>query len=172
MKEKKYVKNCSVCNCEQSYKIEKNRDRAVRNNSLCRTCAMRKKALGKSPTAETRARLSAATKGKPRAYNKILNAAANKMWGDKYKQVRARDNNTCQKCDKVATGCSIHAHHIVPKEYFMARALDIDNGVTLCSSCHGKVHAELDTYVLNGTKLSATDFQRHLKGFINGPIKE
>ena len=46
--------------------------------------------------------------------------------------VRKRDNNTCQMCGNKGL---VHAHHILPrtiKEY----CLDLDNGITLCFSCH------------------------------------
>ena len=153
---------------------------------------------GRTCTAEHRANMSAAKIGVPlsdetkasmsasrKAYKKSVKDAYTKVYGDKYQfsgfyftkwsiEVKDRDNGTCQKCStKKTTKCSLHAHHIVPSQYFMARALDIDNGITLCSSCHSKVHAELDTYTLKGVKFTANDFQNHLIGFItNGPIKD
>jgi len=60
-------------------------------------------------------------------------------WG---KKVRSRDNEICQRC-----GSNIHvsAHHIIPKANDQSKALDVDNGITLCRNCHsvavkGSVH--------------------------------
>ena len=199
MKEKKYVKSCPGCGCEQSYKHAGNRDRAVKNNAVCRSCSLTNKPF----SAETRAKMSDAKKGKKRsdaakasisatmkgrirsdehkanisAYKQSLRDAYTETWGDKYKfpshyfnnwskTVKARDNKTCQKCATKKTKSNfIDAHHIVPSGYFMARALDIDNGVTLCRSCHQQVHAEHNTYVVNGVKFTATDFINHYNGW-------
>ena len=139
----------------------------------CRSCANVRKLTGTKHTAETKAKMR-----KTRlAYAKVIKDAYAEMWGDKFqfkkfyfndwgKEVRERDNNTCQKCAKVrTTSATLFAHHIVPKGYFMARALDIDNGVALCMKCHMQLHAELDTYVVNGVKFTATDFINHYHGW-------
>jgi 5-methylcytosine-specific restriction endonuclease McrA len=61
--------------------------------------------------------------------------AAHRRWS---KEVRTRDNFICQNCfinDK-----KMHAHHIKSwKDYPMLR-FDINNGMTLCISCHNKIH--------------------------------
>lgn len=180
MKEK-YVKSCPGCGCEQSYKHKGNRDKAVKLNKLCRTCC-RKGVKRKPFTAETKANMSAAQKGKTLSDEHKASLTASKqkkrdayteMYGDKHefpsrfyftkwaKQVKERDSYTCKKCAKVGSGSFIHSHHIVPKEYFMARALDIDNGCTLCNGCHQQVHGELDTYVLHGKRLDEAGFINH-----------
>jgi 5-methylcytosine-specific restriction endonuclease McrA len=54
--------------------------------------------------------------------------------------VFARDDWTCQKCDARGTGGAyvrIEAHHIKPFAKFPRLRLDVDNGLTLCKSCHG-----------------------------------
>jgi hypothetical protein len=52
------------------------------------------------------------------------------------KSVFERDNFTCQECKIV--GSYLEAHHIKPFAYFPDLRYDIDNGITLCKSCHSK----------------------------------
>lgn len=49
-----------------------------------------------------------------------------------------RDNYTCQKCLHV--GAKLQVHHIVPYSKDFALRFDINNGITLCISCHKKYH--------------------------------
>jgi len=51
--------------------------------------------------------------------------------------VKARDNYTCQIC---GSKDNLVAHHIDPVVCEPIMSADIDNGVTLCSKCHKKVH--------------------------------
>ena len=60
-----------------------------------------------------------------------------KIWRE---QVLTRDNHTCVKCgDKE----NLQAHHIKHKSKFPELQYKIDNGETLCKSCHKKQHPEL-----------------------------
>lgn len=55
------------------------------------------------------------------------------------KEIRKRDNYTCQICKKSKNELkskALHAHHIKPKLDFPDLALDMDNGITLCNACH------------------------------------
>jgi len=45
-----------------------------------------------------------------------------------------RDKHTCRLCG--ARQCRIAAHHIYPKAKYPGRALDTNNGITLCQLCH------------------------------------
>jgi ribosomal protein S27AE len=54
-------------------------------------------------------------------------------WG---KRVKERDNFTCQKCGSKRF---INAHHIKNTRNFPELAFNIDNGITLCRSCHNKI---------------------------------
>ena len=168
MREKKFFRDCPSCGKQVGHVSDKTRKMCEGRN--CGSCANRIKQTGVPLSDVHKASISATLNITKKAYTE--------MWGDKYKfagahfdkwskAVKDRDNWTCLRCATVAAGYKINAHHIVPSQYFMARALDIDNGCTLCAKCHRQVHAELDTYVLNGVKFSATDFQNHLKGFIN-----
>ena len=51
--------------------------------------------------------------------------------------VFARDNWTCQSCGRV--GGELHADHIKMFAYHLDIRFAIDNGRTLCRSCHGKL---------------------------------
>ncbi len=51
--------------------------------------------------------------------------------------VKRRDGNTCQVCGyKSETGKGLHAHHLWSWVDFPEKRYDVDNGVTLCASCH------------------------------------
>ena len=183
-REKKYFRDCPKCGKEQGYTSVNNRNRAVKLNKTCNSCSKK----GKLKSAEHKAKMSAAHTGilhtaesraNMSAAKQSIRDAYTKMYGEQHKpsfhylrkwakQIKARDNFTCNRCNTVATGGSIHAHHIVPKEYFPEVAFDMDNGVTLCSSCHRSFHAFVDKLTLSGVKLDAEGFQTHTSRFING----
>jgi len=48
-----------------------------------------------------------------------------------------RDNYECQMCGKHGY---LEAHHIKPWKEYPDLRFDLDNGITLCLSCHYKVH--------------------------------
>ncbi len=52
------------------------------------------------------------------------------------KAVFARDDYTCQLCDK--RGGYLEAHHRKPFAYFPELRFEISNGQTLCRKCHNK----------------------------------
>jgi 5-methylcytosine-specific restriction endonuclease McrA len=62
------------------------------------------------------------------------------------KAIKKRDNYTCRRCGitqdeyLAKVGQNIQSHHIKPKETFPELAYNLDNGLTLCGTCHGKVH--------------------------------
>ena len=53
--------------------------------------------------------------------------------------VYKRDNYTCQECGNKGI---IHAHHIIEWAKDESKRFDIDNGITLCIKCHGKIHGK------------------------------
>ena len=57
--------------------------------------------------------------------------------------VYKRDFYTCQKCGQ--KHYKLIAHHIKSYSEFEKLRLDIDNGITLCRSCHAKIHRESRT---------------------------
>ena len=66
-----------------------------------------------------------------RKYNK-------RKWINLAKKCYKRDNFTCQNCNK--KGGQLNAHHILPWAGNKELAFDINNLITLCVSCHAKVH--------------------------------
>lgn len=60
------------------------------------------------------------------------------------KDVFERDKYTCSNCGKV--GGELNAHHI--KKFYKHKELrfDINNGITLCESCHRKIHKGKEKY--------------------------
>lgn len=51
--------------------------------------------------------------------------------------VLKRDNYNCKHCN---SNINLEAHHIIPWSVSIEKRFDIDNGITLCICCHGKVH--------------------------------
>lgn len=49
-----------------------------------------------------------------------------------------RDDYTCQLCG--ARGVKLNAHHIKPFAIFPELRTDVNNGITLCVTCHKAVH--------------------------------
>jgi len=78
-------------------------------------------------------------------------------------EVYKRDNYTCQKCsnhfEKEPIGKYIHAHHIKSKKEFPELIFVLDNGQTLCNSCHKSLHNSGINNPMYGLRL--TEEQKH-----------
>jgi 5-methylcytosine-specific restriction endonuclease McrA len=61
------------------------------------------------------------------------------------RQVKERDAHVCQMCRKQnLSGKSEHAHHLKSVKLFPELRYELDNGQTLCSSCHrGQTNREV-----------------------------
>ena len=55
-------------------------------------------------------------------------------WREWRLAVFARDDYTCQRCQ--VRGGHLHPHHIIPRRVAPDLIWDVDNGQTLCGSCH------------------------------------
>jgi uncharacterized Zn finger protein len=60
---------------------------------------------------------------------KSVKAACEKLWSE---VVKVRDKHTCQKC---GSQDNLNSHHIYGKKT-NALKFNLDNGITLCASCH------------------------------------
>lgn len=69
-------------------------------------------------------------------------SAADIRASEEYKEWRKavfeRDDYTCQLCG--AHGVRLNAHHKKPFATYPELRTETDNGITLCESCHKKVH--------------------------------
>jgi len=54
------------------------------------------------------------------------------------KTIKKLDTDMCKNC---SSKYNLHAHHIQPKSEYPKLSLDIDNGLTLCTKCHYKLHS-------------------------------
>lgn len=63
--------------------------------------------------------------------------AAQKRWRE---QIFARDGYKCKKCGD-SKGGNLNAHHITPYCADKSCAWDLNNGVTLCATCHKGFHS-------------------------------
>lgn len=56
--------------------------------------------------------------------------------------VRRRDGDACRACGQTIP---LHAHHIRPRNTYPELALELDNGITLCANCHGRLTGREDS---------------------------
>ena len=72
----------------------------------------------------------------------------------KYKRWRLavfhRDNFTCQDCHSRVK--YLNAHHKIPMSEDITKALELDNGITLCVDCHQKRHPKLNLNIKQSEK--------------------
>jgi len=61
--------------------------------------------------------------------------------------IRLRDNYRCVYCDSTD---GINSHHIFRRTVLRRAEFQTGNGITLCSECHAKVHAEFNGAPLPG----------------------
>lgn len=66
---------------------------------------------------------------------KIRNSTLALEWR---KSIFERDGFTCQSCGQI--GGDLQAHHLIPFAVDKDRRFDLNNGQTLCKTCHRKVH--------------------------------
>ena len=55
------------------------------------------------------------------------------------KQVMFRDNHTCQCCGQ--HGGQLEVHHLDGYDWCVEKRTSAENGITLCSNCHGNFHS-------------------------------
>lgn len=112
--------------------------------------------FGKTHTLETRKRISEKVRANPPDINGdkhpnwqggITNprkSSQEKVWS---RQVKRRDNYTCQECGITKEdGVKLEAHHIKSFSKYPELRFEVSNGITLCNPCH------LATESYGGTK--------------------
>jgi len=109
--------------------------------------------MGRRPTEETRIKMSISQTGRICWWKgKRGSEAANWQGGrvdqikilrnsEEFKQWRIkvfqRDCHTCQECGSNKSN-ALQAHHIIPIRKDLTRIFDLNNGITLCQTCHGR----------------------------------
>jgi len=79
--------------------------------------------------------------GKSSEYDKLKNK---KEWAEWRKSVFERDNYTCRICTfRSGDGerRDLHPHHIYSATKYINHIFNIDNGLTACVKCHGRIHS-------------------------------
>jgi len=130
---------CSVCNVEKrlsEFTINKTSKRTgkIYYKSFCKNCSAEYKRISKD-----RPNSGAFKKGNIPANRKIVDGKHSERARRWQKRVLKRDNNVCQECFSTDRP---HAHHIKFWEAYPELRFDLDNGITLCSSCHAKLHGK------------------------------
>lgn len=72
----------------------------------------------------------------------LRNTSEYKNWRE---SVIERDGQ-CKEC---GSENNLHAHHIVPVKEDSSMVTDLDNGKTLCASCHANKHPEIENLIDN-----------------------
>ena len=77
-----------------------------------------------------------------------------KKWLRKRQSILRRDNYLCRECKRYGkTTPADTVHHIKPLEYYPELFLFNQNLISLCASCHNKMH-DRDTRELTATGLA------------------
>lgn len=80
-------------------------------------------------------------KGSKKESRKKERTAADREW---VKDILKRDKYQCQHCGVKE---KLQAHHILAYAKAPDKRLDLDNGITLCATCHRKEHPELPSHL-------------------------
>lgn len=128
-------------NCEKEFKTQKNRilsGRGVFCSNECKYDDTRKRMKGNEywkKTTSTQFKKGHETLNVARAIR--YHSTLYKRWRDK---IVERDNNECQQCGN-NNKKSLIVHHIVSRKDAPELILSDSNGLTLCRSCHAKLHS-------------------------------
>lgn len=59
--------------------------------------------------------------------------------------VYKRDYHTCRICGK--NNCEVQAHHIIPQRINQDLILDVNNGITMCKTCHESIYGKEKLFI-------------------------
>ena len=125
----RWTMNCPNCNTAIQYSSNRNWNRAKRTAKCCSHC--RSDYLLKHHP----------FKGKE--LPKLQGAHYKRdviLEGQWAKDIKTRDNWQCREC---GDNKKLHAHHLYPRAVFPEIRYNINNGITLCSKCHKKIHSDV-----------------------------
>lgn len=87
--------------------------------------------------------------------------------------VLERDNFTCQDCGCANEDKKLHAHHIIKWDDNIELRFDINNGLTLCTKCHNKIHGfQKGIGYWTGKKRNPEDIEKIAKARRGVPLTE
>ena len=96
-----------------------------------------------------------------------------KAWIRTRAWVLARDNHLCQHClRKKKLKKAVTVHHIKPRSLFPELALDVTNLVSLCFSCHNKIHFKKKVGLQEVVKEKRGRKARIIKSLANPPLPD
>lgn len=80
------------------------------------------------------------------SYNKLNHYGVSNSDYDIWRhKIYDRDNHTCRICGNYH--CMIHAHHIIPQRINQELILVINNGVTMCKTCHELTYGREEIFI-------------------------
>ena len=127
---------CPVCGQPMS--------RFKKRGLLRKVCSFRCSKIS-HPSTHEQLKRAQITKWKDHVYKSHQNdiARGKSEYTEWRNHVFERDNYTCQKCGEHSGNghaVELHPHHIKPFATNPLLRYDLDNGITLCKSCHRKEH--------------------------------
>lgn len=148
---------------------------------------IRQKALGRTISEETKAKILATKIARGTLYSgpDHYNWKGGRTWerfADKNYQlwrrlVLNRDDHACRYCGAEGKLAKLAAHHIKAYETHPDLRLDVNNGLTLCHSCHMHEHGRgpaarvptwIDCACGCGTSIEAVDKYGRSRSYVNG----
>lgn len=115
---------CKICEYQSTASVK-----TVINGSRCRKCSY-EDISGKNNT-----RWSPYLTDEDREKGRMIRGY--QKWRD---DVVKRDSYICQICNK--TNCLLNAHHLNSYDWCTEQRIDINNGITLCVTCHTSFHVQ------------------------------
>ncbi|MDY3001827.1 MAG: HNH endonuclease [Romboutsia timonensis] len=117
-------------------------------NTVLKDSKNREKLKSIMQTSEYKRKISKANRGKKNGMHKeelseehrvkTRGIFGYKQWS---RQVRERDNHTCQVCGlHTKEPNKLHAHHLESYDTHPKLRLELSNGITICNSCHNSFH--------------------------------
>jgi 5-methylcytosine-specific restriction endonuclease McrA len=75
-------------------------------------------------------------------------------------KVLMRDGFKCRECESIT---KLHAHHIKDWQHNIFSRFKVENGITLCESCHIKRHPHMENFMKGKTRKKRRKINKILK---------